>query len=168
MILLSTNLAHNWGFLTPYELHKSSWIEYNVYRSSLAISTYHKYTSSPGSAYAGTFFGFWVFSLCWNLPYDLSWITKINNKLKFKNFVFQFRTRDYVPHATKSRKLFNINFKIVCLWKKILGFLSLWKEFYSSFNELCFSWYFTYKTKDTCCMSEKRFLKWVFFALSLI
>ena len=62
-------------------------------------------------------------------PYDLSWITKINNKLKFKNFVFQFRIRDYVPHATKSRKLFNIygfeNFKIVCLWKKILGFLFL-------------------------------------------
>ena len=94
---------------------------------------------------------------------NLNWITKINNKLKFKNFVFQFRTRDYVPHVTKSRKLFNIygfeNFKIVCLWKKILGFLSLWKEFYSSSNKLCFSWYFTYKTKNTCCVGEERFFE---------
>ena len=34
------------------------------------------------------------------------------HKLKFKNFLFQFRTRDHVPHATSPKKLFGIVLKI--------------------------------------------------------
>ena len=54
------------------------------------------------------------------------------HKLKFKLSVFQSRICD---HVHKCRKFFWFaleKFKIVSLWNKILGFLSLSKEFYSS------------------------------------
>ena len=67
-----------------------------------------------------------------------------SHKLKFKHFFF----------------LSTISF--------FAGFQSLLEDWYNPSNTLRFSWFFTYKAKDACCMGEKRLARVNIVYLSLI